>query len=32
MQGGHVCQANGCYGGYYCDPATNKCKAPGACP
>ena len=22
------CQANGCYGGWYCDTATSKCQAP----
>src|SRR5438270_707424 len=25
---GSSCQANGCYGGYWCDGATNKCHAP----
>lgn len=25
---GHTCQANGCYGGWWCDSATDKCHAP----
>jgi hypothetical protein len=34
MTGGHTCQANGCYGGYYCDLQTNGCHAKGTtyCP
>jgi hypothetical protein len=24
---GHTCAANGCYGGWWCDTATNKCHA-----
>lgn len=28
----HVCAANGCYGGYICDTAVLKCRAPGLCP
>ena len=28
----HTCQANGCYGGWYCDTSTNKCAtAPATC-
>ncbi len=26
--GGHTCQANGCYGGWWCDTPTSKCHAP----
>jgi predicted phosphodiesterase len=26
----HGCQANGCYGGWYCNTATSKCQAPPA--
>ncbi len=30
--GNHTCQANGCYGGWWCDTATNKCQsAPASC-
>jgi hypothetical protein len=32
MGTGHVCQPNGCYGGYLCDTTTDKCKPPGSCP
>ena len=24
----HTCQANGCYGGWWCDTSTDKCHAP----
>ena len=31
--GTHACQANGCYGGFWCDVATAKCHAkPATCP
>lgn len=31
--GTHTCQANGCYGGYWCNAATNKCHPkPASCP
>lgn len=26
--GSHTCQANGCYGGWYCNTTTNKCQSP----
>jgi hypothetical protein len=27
------CQANGCYGGWWCNTATNRCrKPPTVCP
>jgi hypothetical protein len=26
--GGHTCQANGCYGGWWCNSDTNRCQAP----
>ncbi len=26
--GGHACQPNGCYGGWWCDNSTSKCHAP----
>jgi hypothetical protein len=26
-----TCQANGCYGGWYCNTQTNKCQAPPTC-
>jgi hypothetical protein len=26
------CQANGCYGGYLCDTASGRCRAPNQCP
>ncbi|MFI5302311.1 MAG: metallophosphoesterase family protein [Polyangiales bacterium] len=31
--GSHTCQANGCYGGWYCDTATSRCQSPpkGGC-
>ena len=28
--GGTRCQANGCYGGWWCDTATSRCHAPQA--
>jgi hypothetical protein len=24
----HTCQANGCYGGWWCDTSTDRCQAP----
>jgi len=27
MTKGETCQANGCYGGYYCNTSTNGCHA-----
>ena len=27
---GHTCAANNCYGGYWCNTATNRCQAPPA--
>jgi hypothetical protein len=34
MTANQPCQANGCYGGYYCDMATNGCHKLGStqCP
>ena len=30
--GGHTCQANGCWGGWWCDTSGNKCKVePASC-
>jgi hypothetical protein len=30
--GSHACNANGCYGGWWCDTATNRCQqAPSGC-
>jgi Calcineurin-like phosphoesterase len=30
--GANPCQANGCYGGWWCNTATNRCQAPpGTC-
>lgn len=30
--GGKTCQANGCYGGWWCDTTTDKCQpAPSSC-
>jgi hypothetical protein len=26
--GAHPCQANGCYGGWWCNTGTNRCQAP----
>ena len=28
--GANPCQANGCYGGWWCNTATNRCQAPPA--